>query len=289
MDSIFNKAKKNNSSFEISEDDLKKIEMPDMAKEPMDVSDENPSGYEDERWTKKSNYIKSRDNYTCQLCHVFNPMQIPPVVIKQGEYDTIHNYEMHKYEDRYYIFVPNYKISITFTFYCSFHLVMPRLNVHHKIYYRNRNLWDYPDDCLVTLCENCHHYIHSLDSVTIPIIEEKANGQDVIIGKTPTRPYLNNLDHTDLGTFQPFAIVKENKWGEGLKGKDITDFYRVKSQNKKWYDYQITLDHTIMGINYTTCYNTSINNHEKEEIKKVAEFIIKDFIENILGYREFGR
>lgn len=118
MDSIFNKAKKNNSSFEISEEDLKKIEMPDMAKEPMDVSDENPSGYEDERWTKKSNYIKSRDNYTCQLCHVFNPMQIPPVFIKQGEYDTIHNYEMHKYEDRYYIFVPNYKISITFTFYC---------------------------------------------------------------------------------------------------------------------------------------------------------------------------
>lgn len=30
------------------------------------------------------------------------------------------------------------------------------LNVHHKVYRRGRNPWDYPDDELTTLCKDCH-------------------------------------------------------------------------------------------------------------------------------------
>jgi len=30
------------------------------------------------------------------------------------------------------------------------------LNVHHKIYYKGRHPWEYHDDELVTLCEECH-------------------------------------------------------------------------------------------------------------------------------------
>jgi len=30
------------------------------------------------------------------------------------------------------------------------------LHVHHRRYITNRDPWDYPMDCLVTLCENCH-------------------------------------------------------------------------------------------------------------------------------------
>src|SRR5574343_1912473 len=30
------------------------------------------------------------------------------------------------------------------------------LNVHHKYYEKGRDIWDYPDESLVTLCEECH-------------------------------------------------------------------------------------------------------------------------------------
>jgi hypothetical protein len=30
------------------------------------------------------------------------------------------------------------------------------LNVHHRRYLINRDIWDYPDNLLVTLCEECH-------------------------------------------------------------------------------------------------------------------------------------
>ncbi len=30
------------------------------------------------------------------------------------------------------------------------------LNVHHLYYVKNREVWDYPDWALVTLCEDCH-------------------------------------------------------------------------------------------------------------------------------------
>lgn len=30
------------------------------------------------------------------------------------------------------------------------------LHVHHKWYDRSKEPWEYPDECLVTLCEDCH-------------------------------------------------------------------------------------------------------------------------------------
>ena len=34
------------------------------------------------------------------------------------------------------------------------------LNVHHKQYVTNRDIWDYKDDQYATLCEECHEAIH---------------------------------------------------------------------------------------------------------------------------------
>lgn len=34
------------------------------------------------------------------------------------------------------------------------------LHVHHKMYLRNRDVWDYDDRLLVTFCEDCHKYQH---------------------------------------------------------------------------------------------------------------------------------
>lgn len=34
------------------------------------------------------------------------------------------------------------------------------LTVHHKYYIRGNNPWEYDDDCLITLCEDCHQSVH---------------------------------------------------------------------------------------------------------------------------------
>lgn len=34
------------------------------------------------------------------------------------------------------------------------------LVVHHRFYSNNREPWNYPDDCLVTLCQPCHEIEH---------------------------------------------------------------------------------------------------------------------------------
>ena len=36
------------------------------------------------------------------------------------------------------------------------------LNVHHHYYTKGKNPWEYPNDALVTLCENCHKNVEEL-------------------------------------------------------------------------------------------------------------------------------
>ena len=283
MDQIFNFQKSEKSSFEIKEASLEQLKMPGMDNESMSLIDETPLGYEDPRWIEKSNSIKARDNYTCQLCHTFNPSLGDFIFVKQGEYDTIHHYYWAG-TSKYDIQVRGYILIITFDFLPGFHLAMPSLNVHHKIYYRNRNLWDYPDDCLVTLCEDCHHYVHSLNDIGIPIVEEHSDGKTTLIGKTRPKQYQPILDHTDLGTFHPLALVEENRWGLGLKGQDLIDYKRAEKENKQWFEYHNILDNNVVRISYFTAENRHMIKRTPEEIEKAANFIIKDFLENILGF-----
>jgi hypothetical protein len=283
MDQIFNFQKSDKSSFDIKEANLEQLKMPGMDNESMSLIDETPLGYEDPRWVEKSNSIKARDNYTCQLCHTFNPSLGDFIFVKQGEYDTIHHYYWAG-TSKYDIQVRGYILIITFDFLPGFHLAMPRLNVHHKIYYRNRNLWDYPDDCLVTLCEDCHHYVHSLNDIGIPIVEEHSDGKTTLIGKTRPKQYQPILDHTDLGTFHPLALVEENRWGLGLKGQDLIDYKRAEKENKQWFEYHNILDNNVVRISYFTAENRHMIKRTPEEIEKAANFIIKDFLENILGF-----
>ena len=278
--------RKEKSCFEIKQDQLEQFTQGNLNPENNHIVDEEQSGYEDSRWTEKSKEIKARDNYTCQLCHAFNPSLDGYVFLQQGDYETVHRY--YWAGDNYYeIYVIGYSpLTISFHFFNSFHLVMPRLNVHHKVYYRNRKLWDYKDDELVTLCEDCHHYIHSLKNIGIPIVEENTNGKVTLIGRTQPKPYNPQIDHTDLGTFKPLALVEENLWGDELHGQELADFNKAKREKKPWYDYHEILNDEVMNISYFTSYDKRINNHTPEETRSVVDFIVKDFIENILGFRK---
>lgn len=37
------------------------------------------------------------------------------------------------------------------------------LNVHHLVYHKNRNIWEYEDWELITLCEDCHEHQHIME------------------------------------------------------------------------------------------------------------------------------
>lgn len=43
------------------------------------------------------------------------------------------------------------------------------LNVHHRWYVYGRQPWQYPDRCLVTLCERCHQHVHLMRHVRYAI------------------------------------------------------------------------------------------------------------------------
>ena len=55
---------------------------------------------------------------------------------------------------------------------CAYCGSKSKLNVHHKYYnlYPNGkhvNVWDYPDDALITLCETCHKKVHEKKPVKV--------------------------------------------------------------------------------------------------------------------------
>ena len=146
MNGLFSFHRKDKPSFEIREECLEQIEMLGMAKEPLGIVDDIQTGYDDPRWIEKSNSIKARDNYTCQLCHAFNPMQEGLVFVQQGKYETYHQYITDR--SSYIIHVKDFEFTINFDFYSGFHLAMPRLNVHHKVYFcaginrKEYSVWD---------------------------------------------------------------------------------------------------------------------------------------------------
>ena len=39
------------------------------------------------------------------------------------------------------------------------------LNVHHRVYFKNKDPWDYLDTDLITLCEKCHNLEYGMDSI----------------------------------------------------------------------------------------------------------------------------
>lgn len=82
------------------------------------------------------------------------------------------------------------------------------LNVHHYVYLKNIEVWDYGNELLVTLCENCHSQRHEfIQSIMI------------LLPKTPDNNSLNDIfDIIDMLTYMSpdkissmASIIKEIK------------------------------------------------------------------------------
>ena len=81
-----------------------------------------------------------------------------------------------------------------------------QLRVHHTYYTKQRsNPWEYPDNSLLTLCNECHEKYHKEHELTIRS-HHKKSGKRKKINKVP--------DNVKLSLKQLYAI-----WEPKLKGK----------------------------------------------------------------------
>jgi len=73
------------------------------------------------------------------------------------------------------------------------------LHVHHGYYEKDKNPWDYPNESLSVLCDDCHNDIHKL-----------LNRMKKYIGLIPPEFY-NHL-HSDI--VYKYQLIKEVVWNE---------------------------------------------------------------------------
>jgi len=44
------------------------------------------------------------------------------------------------------------------------------LHVHHTAYERNKMIWEYPDEMLITMCNECHSLEHNMDNLITKLL-----------------------------------------------------------------------------------------------------------------------
>jgi hypothetical protein len=122
----------------------------------------NMDSYNDKRWLSKREEILKRDNYTCQneLCKTFNPSKGFVQIINPENGDLELHYYNNNYRSIYTLTSYQRNLTIDIDFGSGYWIVMPVLQVHHKRYIEGRELWDYNDNDLITLCKQCHTSLH---------------------------------------------------------------------------------------------------------------------------------
>ena len=76
------------------------------------------------------------------------------------------------------------------------------LAVHHKRYIVGRNAWEYDDDDLVTLCQDCHSKVHEF--LPVQVYDENDDGSLEVMNLTPCyrcngTGYLPEYSHVENG------------------------------------------------------------------------------------------
>ncbi len=84
------------------------------------------------------------------------------------------------------------------------------LNIHHKYYVQGREPWEYPNEALITLCEDCHHKRHQ--DKQVPLYTESRHLITNLIpcSRCGGRGYLPQYHHVENG-------ICFNCWGEGIE------------------------------------------------------------------------
>lgn len=113
------------------------------------------------------------------------------------------------------------------------------LTVHHKRYIKGLKPWEYEDQYLICLCEDCHKEHHKIDD----IIKDKLSliggaEKDEILGVLMVMELFERADEN-------YRIIVDSPhiadgvamwWGRGVKGNSIIDFILSRPTDR---DYSI--------------------------------------------------
>lgn len=90
-----------------------------------------------------------------------------------------------------------------------------QLHVHHKRYFKGRKAWEYEDEYLITVCENCHHDAHeTADELAqaIALVPIQAHGVPMfIVGLIAAITQLEGGGHSRLQKSLVSALERDNK------------------------------------------------------------------------------
>lgn len=212
--------------------------------------------YESEEWKQKRDEILKRDNYTCQCCHCINP-SLGDVIIDKQDYIELHSYN--KYSGVYHIDNSNYCIGVDIQLGYGKKIVMPTLNVHHKCYIESHELWEYDNQYLVTLCQDCHQLIHSMPEIEIPIFREIGDGRMKKISICTVKPlHKQEINPNQIESFPIWSVVEECNGCYKL-AKEITP-------------------------SYSGLFVKTFSSYPEAEFKKISAKIAEDFLQYYLGY-----
>lgn len=118
------------------------------------------------------------------------------------------------------------------------------LNVHHKIYRKNKKIWEYPNSDLECLCEDCHKESHTLaekirEALSIMSLGDRyqilgyieamadttplnAESYEYTVGVGDWLAYAEiRPDITNIRSDKIMGILCDNKGANGIEIKDI--------------------------------------------------------------------
>ena len=104
----------------------------------------------------------------------------------------------------------NYSLSLYF--YHPASTPIKSLNIHHLYYVKDKAPWEYENDALVTLCEECHRSIHRTSNIPVYIETKTAKtfySNAVICDNCNGAGYLPQYIHVENG-------ICFHCWGEGV-------------------------------------------------------------------------
>lgn len=126
--------------------------------------------YLSKEWIEVRDRILSRDNYSCQECKDFNPQLGTVEIVNQLTTDVeFHEYQSNALQSTYRISSYQNGLTIELNFETDW-LVLPILQIHHKRYISGKEIWNYSDTDLITLCKMCHTKLHLTQD--IPVYDE---------------------------------------------------------------------------------------------------------------------
>ncbi len=199
-----------------------------------------------QEWITIRDQILNRDNYTCQRCKDFNPQLGTVEIVSDDEsYVEFHEYESSPVHSLYRISSQKTGLTIELEFDTDW-LVLPVLQIHHKRYINGRKIWEYEHDDLVTLCKNCHTYLHLHEE--IPVYNE--DNVFLYLKKIVPEDYSSGRNHN----YKSWIFIK---------------------QDDKKDEYQVT------GVDPRVSYIV-FEHQEPSEIAKLADSMIADFSNKFL-------